>query len=275
MKLAHYYKTLGLRRGASLREVKAAYRELVRKCHPDLNPDQAAIDQFIAINNAYTALTAELKRKGQRHQSEPAERSTPTKSTPKSAPKPGERLNLRELKLTLERLGLGNFQNEPDDDDWVEEAAEQVRTTPEPSEPTVNYSTAQSTPARNPGAPAVNAAEQAAEFSTPPISEQEAGLKEEAYSQLKTLLQQQKFPRAIALVEGLAHRIPEDLEINQWQAIVYQRWGRYLIGQGQLHKAHVYLHKALQTDPHNPSLCEEVTLDLGQLDLLVQAASVT
>ncbi len=91
-------------------------------------------------------------------------------------------------------------------------------------------------------------------------------LKHEAYLQLKDLLKLQKFPRAIALVEGLAHRIPNDAEIIQWQAIVYQRWARQLIGQGKLQKARIYLEKALRTDPHNPSLWSEVNRDFQRLE---------
>jgi len=261
MKLAHCYKTLGLRRGASLREVKAAYRELVRTCPPDLNPNQQAIDRFIEINDAYTALSNELKRKAI---------SQPKKhQTVKPSARPAERLNLRELKLTLERLGIGNFHMDEADEpyDIIEDAleTESAFSQPEPvQEPEVG-------PVAEP-----TIAEPISDFSKTPVSdEREIGLKQDAYAQLRTLLRQQKFPRAIALIEGLAHRLPEDPEISQWQAIVYQRWGRYLIGQGQLHKAHVYLHKALQTDPNNPSLHEEVNLDLGQLELLVQAASVT
>ncbi|MGB7485672.1 MAG: J domain-containing protein, partial [Phormidesmis sp.] len=61
MKLAHHYRVLGLRRSASFGEVKKAYRQLVRKYHPDINPDKAAIDQFIQINTAYTALCEALQ----------------------------------------------------------------------------------------------------------------------------------------------------------------------------------------------------------------------
>ena len=57
MNLARHYRTLGLRRGASAPDVKAAYRKLVRQYHPDINPDEAAIEQFIKINDAYTALS--------------------------------------------------------------------------------------------------------------------------------------------------------------------------------------------------------------------------
>jgi len=100
-----------------------------------------------------------------------------------------------------------------------------------------------------------------------PLSGQEEDLKLEAYGQLKELLRQQKFPRAIALVEGLAHRMPTDTEIVQWQAIVYQRWGRRLIKAGQPQKARIYLTKALRTDPNNQALWREINLDFYQLPI--------
>ena len=99
----------------------------------------------------------------------------------------------------------------------------------------------------------------------PDLSELEQGLKQTSYNQLQVLLRQRKFPRAIALVEGLAQRIPNDNEVRQWQAITYQRWGRQLIADGQFSKAQVYLQKALRTDPHNKSLHHEVSQDFQRL----------
>ncbi len=51
------YQLLGICRGASLDELKAAYRSLARKLHPDLNPgDTEAHQRFIAVNQAYKIL---------------------------------------------------------------------------------------------------------------------------------------------------------------------------------------------------------------------------
>ena len=48
------YKVLGLTPGASDEEVKAAYRKLAKKYHPDLNPgDAAAAKRMNEINAAY------------------------------------------------------------------------------------------------------------------------------------------------------------------------------------------------------------------------------
>lgn len=99
-----------------------------------------------------------------------------------------------------------------------------------------------------------------------PLSKIEQQLKQSAYQQLQELLKQHRFPRAVVLVEGLAQRLSQDLEVRQWQAIVYQRWGRHLIKEHQFSKARVYLQKALRVDPHNRSLAVEVQRDLHKLE---------
>jgi tetratricopeptide (TPR) repeat protein len=98
------------------------------------------------------------------------------------------------------------------------------------------------------------------------LSAAEQKLKQDAYIELQQLLKYQRFPRAIALIEGLAQRIPEDLEVRQWQAIAYQRWGRHLIGERQVDKARIYLKKAVKTDPHNRALWAEVERDFRRLE---------
>jgi tetratricopeptide (TPR) repeat protein len=98
------------------------------------------------------------------------------------------------------------------------------------------------------------------------LSAVEQKLKQDAYFELQQLLKYQRFPRAIALIEGLAQRVPEDLEVRQWQAIAYQRWGRHLIGEKQVDKARIYLKKAVKTDPHNRALWAEVERDFRKLE---------
>lgn len=100
----------------------------------------------------------------------------------------------------------------------------------------------------------------------PNLSPADQQLKASSYKQLQQLLLDHRYPRAIALVEGLVRRIPQDPEITQWQAIVYQRWGHHLIGQRQFDKARIYLKKALKTDPHNRSLWAEVEKDFRYLE---------
>ncbi|MBE9076627.1 DnaJ domain-containing protein [Romeria aff. gracilis LEGE 07310] len=102
------------------------------------------------------------------------------------------------------------------------------------------------------------------------LSHLDRQIKQTAYIQLQLLLREKKFPRAIALVEGLAQRLPQDPEVRQWQAITYQRWARDLISQRQYAKARVYLQKALRSDPHNRSLWAEVNRDFWQLEQKVR-----
>ncbi len=59
-----YYQVLGIKRNASDKEIKQAYRRLARKHHPDLNPDDKAAEaKFKEINAAYQVLSDPEKRK--------------------------------------------------------------------------------------------------------------------------------------------------------------------------------------------------------------------
>jgi curved DNA-binding protein len=59
-----YYATLGVPRTASEKEIRAAYRKLARKHHPDVNPGNTeAEDRFKLINEAYEVLSDADKRK--------------------------------------------------------------------------------------------------------------------------------------------------------------------------------------------------------------------
>jgi tetratricopeptide (TPR) repeat protein len=91
-------------------------------------------------------------------------------------------------------------------------------------------------------------------------------LKLETYRQLEQLIKRRSLPRAIAIIEALQARLPNDPEIRQWQAIIYQQWGRQLIQDRKLTQAKAYLQKALKTDPHNKSLCTEIESDLRRIE---------
>ena len=103
----------------------------------------------------------------------------------------------------------------------------------------------------------------------PLLSPLEQQLKWSSYQQLQQLLKKRRFARAIALVEGLAQRLPQDREVRQWQAITYQQWGRQLVNERQPDKARIYLKKALRTDCHNRSLWAEVERDFRRLEQLL------
>ena len=58
-----YYRTLGIRRGATPKDIQSAYRRLARKYHPDVTGgDKAAEARFKAINEAHEVLGDEKKR---------------------------------------------------------------------------------------------------------------------------------------------------------------------------------------------------------------------
>ncbi|KAK0619253.1 hypothetical protein B0T14DRAFT_432106 [Immersiella caudata] len=56
--LEDYYKILGLKKDATERQIKSAYRQLSKKYHPDKNPgDKTAHDKFVEVSEAYEALS--------------------------------------------------------------------------------------------------------------------------------------------------------------------------------------------------------------------------
>ncbi|MCH7737838.1 MAG: DnaJ domain-containing protein [Chloroflexi bacterium] len=67
--MADYYKTLGVARGASEKDIRGAFRKLARKHHPDVNDnDPASEEKFKEINEAYTVLSdADSRRKYDRY----------------------------------------------------------------------------------------------------------------------------------------------------------------------------------------------------------------
>ena len=58
-----FYRELGVRRLASVNEIKAAYRELAKKFHPDKNKEAGADVRFQRIAEAYETLSDPEKRR--------------------------------------------------------------------------------------------------------------------------------------------------------------------------------------------------------------------
>ncbi|MGF1458930.1 MAG: DnaJ domain-containing protein [Leptolyngbyaceae cyanobacterium] len=198
-------RVLGLRPNASFDDVKASYRRLARRYHPDMNPgDQEAENKFIRITQAYQVLVEAMPT---------AVPDTQPKATSEAAP--------ARPKVTVKRR-----------------AATTV---------TVQVN--------------------------PNLTPEEQTLKQKGFDQLQGLFQAQKFPRAIALVDGLAQRLTDDAEIIQWQAIAYQRWGRYLIRHGYYDNARRALKKALRLDTHNKVLWQEVNRDFQRIEHELQKKS--
>ena len=57
-----YYRTLGAPRDASAEDIRAAYRRLARKFHPDVNKDPEAEERFKEISEAHEVLSDPDKR---------------------------------------------------------------------------------------------------------------------------------------------------------------------------------------------------------------------
>ncbi|WP_413173609.1 DnaJ domain-containing protein [Anabaena azotica] len=202
MDIGDCYRLLGLRSGASFAEIKASYRRLVQKYHPDINPDdEKSKEKFIALTEAYKFLQTVV---------------------------PQEEIAPKSINSSAASAFVSNYtEAEP------QESASTTTVMPHP----------------------------------PTVEDIEQRLKWKTYEQLQRFLQEKRFPQAIALVEALAARLPEDIEVRQWQAIAYQIWGRALIAAKQLPKARIYLKKAIKTDPHNKALLIEVQRDFEHLGI--------
>jgi DnaJ-class molecular chaperone len=66
-KIAKYYKVLDLPYGADFEQVKAAYRKLMKKYHPDLHgstpqKQKAANELTVQVTQAYNELEIHLKK---------------------------------------------------------------------------------------------------------------------------------------------------------------------------------------------------------------------
>ncbi|CAI9113712.1 OLC1v1014365C1 [Oldenlandia corymbosa var. corymbosa] len=57
-----YYSVLNVSKNASLQDIKAAYRKLARKYHPDMNKSPGAEEKFKEISAAYEVLSDDEKR---------------------------------------------------------------------------------------------------------------------------------------------------------------------------------------------------------------------
>src|SRR3989304_460059 len=66
-KESKHYKILGLQEGASNEEIKNAYRQKAKECHPDMKPPEKkkeAEEEFKKLTKAYDALS-DVENEGQ------------------------------------------------------------------------------------------------------------------------------------------------------------------------------------------------------------------
>lgn len=86
MPLPDYYRILGVNRTAKPHEIRAAYRRLARRYHPDLHPgNPRAEEAFKSINQAYAVLGNAVQRRQYDVQTSPpipTIYTTPTRPTP-------------------------------------------------------------------------------------------------------------------------------------------------------------------------------------------------
>ncbi|XGB41768.1 MAG: J domain-containing protein [Nodosilinea sp. LVE1205-7] len=212
MVLAHQYRILGLRTGASFSDIKLAYRHLARLYHPDTNPgNNQAKEKFIQVTQAYQALSQALPQAAARVRGQ---------RSPVNPAKPN-----------------GHKGDQPSPANPVQE---QARTSPQ----------------------------------VRPNSSTDQDLKQMGFNQLQGLFRSRRYARAIALVEGLAHRFPQDPEVRQWQAITYYRWGQASISSGDFIKAAACLRKARRVDPHNRSLHQALDREFHRLQQLTSNSEV-
>ena len=67
--MKNYYKILDVTDGASLQKIKKAYKELVKKWHPDFHPDDPeCLERIKEINEAYEVLSHSKKRRAYHQQ---------------------------------------------------------------------------------------------------------------------------------------------------------------------------------------------------------------
>lgn len=91
MELAQYYRLLELAPNAGVEEIKASYRRLARRYHPDVNPNnrEEAHSKFIQLTEAYKYLL-ERASKAQPQSSRHSSREEP-RVTVKRSPKPKQK----------------------------------------------------------------------------------------------------------------------------------------------------------------------------------------
>ena len=92
------YAELGLTPGASEQEVKAAWRRLVSRWHPDRNPTGHAVDRMQRINRAYEHI---------RHWFDEAPATAAASPRDEAPPAESARTTRRKMRLTLEEAALG------------------------------------------------------------------------------------------------------------------------------------------------------------------------
>src|SRR5207249_11954174 len=96
-----YYKILGVGQDADKKAIKAAYRRLARRFHPDVAPGRDTAKRFIEIQEAYEALSNPTPRR--LYDRAPRGRRQRPAASPTRRPRPPN----TEYVLTASTGGLG------------------------------------------------------------------------------------------------------------------------------------------------------------------------
>lgn len=112
------YEILNLQKGASLQDVKSAYRRRAFELHPDLNPGNAeASRQFQLLNEAYVALSAMLKpaeeAKARQAAAQKEKKDQKPEDKEKETASAGEREKSRAQQAYAEQDVLRDLLNDP------------------------------------------------------------------------------------------------------------------------------------------------------------------
>lgn len=100
----------------------------------------------------------------------------------------------------------------------------------------------------------------------PPLSPEQEQIKQRVLYQLRELLKQRQWQRAIKHAEDLAQRLPHQPDISQLQAKAYHGWARELIDRRRYDEARPYLQKAMKADSTNRWLWQEIERDYIRIE---------
>ena len=109
--MKNYYDILGVKKDASIDEIKKVYRKLARKYHPDVNPgNKEAEEKFKEINEAYNTLSDEDKRKaydaksGSSSGSDSGTGRKNSQTGQKDSPNAHQKFDIKDVEKTFERF---------------------------------------------------------------------------------------------------------------------------------------------------------------------------
>ena len=105
--MGDYYSILRIPRSADESAIKAAYRKLAKRYHPDVNPGEEAKARFLEINEAYETLVDPKKRALYDNPGKPADAQKDSESSSRSGS--GNRAPVRPVSMEDVRGAFEGF----------------------------------------------------------------------------------------------------------------------------------------------------------------------